>query len=288
MTRSARPLALLFSAALIAGCGGSSSSSDSPAPSQKTAPKTGNGELRVGVTGGGIGTATTGDQNGTESLPNGRVKQPSNTEQGVGAGASCQNTDIMPSADTLPTVVASTLCLLNGERRDAGLKPLSQNAKLASAAIAHSREMVDKQYFDHVGKDGKDPTDRIRGAGYIPNVGAWTVGENLAWGTGSLATPKEIVKAWMNSTGHRENILRPTFKEIGFGVVVGNPRSDNGSGATYTTTFGGLTGVTPTATSARAKRRARRARRARTARAHASANAKKSASKKSPKPSGSH
>jgi hypothetical protein len=104
--------------------------------------------------------------------------------------------------------------------------------------------MVAKQYFDHVGKDGTDPVDRIRAAGYIPNLGIWTVGENLAWGTGALATPKEIVSAWMHSQGHRENILRPQFKEIGFGVVTGNPRSDNGAGATYTTTFGGLTAPT--------------------------------------------
>ena len=168
-------------------------------------------------------------------------RSPSNTEQGVGAGASCQNTDVAPSPDTLATVIASTLCLLNGERQDAGLAPLAENAKLASAAIVHSQDMVDQQYFDHAGRDGTDPVHRIRSAGYIPNVGAWTVGENLAWGTGTLATPKEIVQAWMNSTGHRDNILRPTFKEIGFGVVVGNPRSTDGTGATYTTTFGGLT-----------------------------------------------
>lgn len=266
MPRSARPLALLFSAALIAGCG--SSASDQPAPSRKTAPKASTGELRVGVTDGGIGTAATGDKNGIKRLPGGIVKEPSNTQQGVGAGASCQNTDVMPAPDTIATVVASTLCLLNGERRDAGLRPLTENPKLAVGAIAHSQEMVDRQYFDHVGKDGTDPVDRARRAGYIPASGAWTVGENLAWGTGVLATPREIVQAWMKSTGHRENILRPTFKEIGFGVAVGNPRRSDGSGATYTTEFGGITGGTSAvrARSARAKRRARRARAARRAR----------------------
>ena len=47
-----------------------------------------------------------------------------------------------------------------------------------------------------------------------------------------------MVAAWMNSQGHRENVLRPQFREIGFGVAPGNPRSTNGFGATYTTVFG--------------------------------------------------
>ncbi len=105
-----------------------------------------------------------------------------------------------------------------------------------------SKAMVADQFFDHVAPNGSDPVARIRSAGYIPKIGAWTVGENLAWGTGSLATPKSIVSAWMKSSGHRENILRPEYKEIGFGVVTGNPRSRSGSGATFTTTFGGITG----------------------------------------------
>ncbi len=292
MPRSSRSLALLFSAALIAGCGGSSSSDDA-APSQKTAPKTtsssSGGQLRVGVTDGGIGTAARGDKTGVYRLPNGSVRRPSNTQQGVGAGASCQNTDIVPAQGTLPTVIASTLCLLNGERQDEGLAPLTENPKLASAAVAHSQEMVDKGYFDHAGRDGSDPVDRIRGAGYIPTTGAWTVGENLAWGTGVLATPKEIVQAWMKSTGHRENILRPAFKEIGFGVVVGNPRSSSGSGATYTTTFGGITGAAtaaPKARTAKAKRKARKARRTR--RARTAAKRTRSAKAKASTPSGSH
>lgn len=284
----ARLLALLsLSAALVAGCGGSSGSSESPAPSKPKA--TNNGQLNVGVTDGGIGTATQGDRDGLQALPDTKVDKPSNTETGVGAGASCQNTDIAPTRETLPIVVAATLCLLNGERQDAGLAPLSENAKLAAAAIVHSREMVDKQFFAHQGRDGSDPVTRIRSAGYIPSVGAWTVGENLAWGTGTLATPKEIVGAWMKSQGHRDNILRAAYKEIGFGVVVGNPKSDNGAGATYTTAFGGLTlpNATRATKSTRAKRRkVRKVRRARSARANA-AKRKGKAKARISRPSGS-
>jgi uncharacterized protein YkwD len=236
-----RPALLLASAALIAGCG-SSGENGSPAgqaPAPRAAQPAPGGQLRVGITAGGIGTATTGSpRGGIEVLPDTPVRGGSNTEQGVGAGASCANADLMPTAGNLSDVQVATLCLLNGERADAGLRPLSQNAALAKAALVQSKAMVADQFFDHLGKDGSDPVSRIRKAGYIPAVGTWTVGENLAWGTGTLSTPKGVVGAWMKSQGHRENILRPTFKEIGFGIVAGNPRSRSGDGATYATTFG--------------------------------------------------
>ncbi|MEA2661472.1 MAG: hypothetical protein QOH08_1044 [Chloroflexota bacterium] len=284
MSRHLRPIVLLLTAALIAGCG--DAASPAPDSQQRVKPHTsGGGTVNVGVTGGGIGDAATGGPGGTKLLPSTRVHGQSNTQQGVGAGATCENTDLAPAADNLDAVVTATLCLLNGERADQGLPPLKENAELASAAAAHSQEMVAQQYFDHVGKDGTDPVDRIRAAGYIPNIGVWTVGENLAWGTGALATPKEIVSAWMHSQGHRENILRPQFKEIGFGVVVGNPRSTDGAGATYTTTFGGITaaGAARTATRRTHKghRRAHasRKRRARIARHRARARISKGSTK---------
>ena len=245
MTRS-RTASLLAFAALIAGCGGSSSPSGD---ASSTAPKTSTsiaqsapngGPLRVGITDAGIGAAVTGSSGGLETLPNTPVPGDSNTATGVGAGASCPDTDVLPAADNLDVVQASTLCLLNGERADKGLRPLRENGLLAEAAERQSEAMVSGQFFDHVGKDGSDPVSRIREAGYIPSVGTWTVGENLAWGTGSLSTPKAIVAAWMKSQGHRENILRSTYKEIGFGVVAGNPESKGDSGATFTTTFGAV------------------------------------------------
>src|SRR4051794_9873755 len=118
MPRS-RPLAIFAAAtaALLAGCGGASTPSapTSPVQPKSSAPANG-GELRVGVTDGGIGTAITGSDKGVRNLPSGKVPGESNTRQGVGAGASCQNTDITPANDNLETVAAATLCLLNGER----------------------------------------------------------------------------------------------------------------------------------------------------------------------------
>jgi hypothetical protein len=119
--------------------------------------------------------------------------------------------------------------------------------------------MVARQYFSHDSLDGRTFIDRLRAAGYIPSDQRWLVGENLAWGTGSLATARSIVAAWMNSPGHRENILRPQFREIGLGIAPGNPAASDGAGATYATEFGvigdpgaGTTAVAATGTRAAA------------------------------------
>ena len=66
----------------------------------------------------------------------------------------------------------------------------------------------------------------------------WTLGENLAWGSYQLATPKSIVRSWMHSPGHRANILNADFHEIGVGVVEGAPEPGVESAATYATSFG--------------------------------------------------
>ncbi|MGI8622533.1 MAG: CAP domain-containing protein [Solirubrobacteraceae bacterium] len=268
MPRHLRPATLLLSAALIAGCGGSGSSAPAARAPSQAAPAPGAGQLRVGATDLHLGDATATDRSGLRELSRRRVPSSAQSQQGVGAGATCRDTEVVPSSENLGTVAASTLCLLNGERADAGLKALTQNGRLARAAGVHSREMVRQQYFDHVAKSGSDAVDRIRAAGYMPRTGTWTVGENLAWGTGTMGTPKAIVAAWMKSQGQRENILRPAFRQIGFGVVAGNPRSSNGSGATYTTTFGSLSGASAAhaASASGASARARKARRARIAR----------------------
>lgn len=80
--------------------------------------------------------------------------------------------------------------------------------------------------------------DRILGAGYAKKNDGWTLGENLAWGSYQLATPRSIVRSWMHSPGHRANILSADFHEIGVGVVVGAPEAGFESAATYVTSFG--------------------------------------------------
>ena len=117
-----------------------------------------------------------------------------------------------------------TLCLLNEQRARRGLAPLRSESRLQLAAQRYVGEMVTRRFFDHVDPGGLDPQDRILMAGYPAN-NAWT-GENLAYGTGPEGSPAEIVDHWMHSPGHKENILRATFTEIGIGVAFDVPKQE--------------------------------------------------------------
>jgi uncharacterized protein YkwD len=152
--------------------------------------------------------------------------------------AACTGVNAAPSAANLAAVEDATLCLLNAERAQRGLGALSANAQLAQAAQGHNAEMVRARLFSHDSPDGRSFEDRILAAGYRPlGAGGWTVGENIAWGTGELGTPASIMAAWMASPGHRANILESSFQEIGVAVTPGTPAGD-ADGATYTTDFG--------------------------------------------------
>jgi uncharacterized protein YkwD len=112
--------------------------------------------------------------------------------------------------------------LTNRERAKSGCKPLKSNSLLKSAAQAHSGDMAKKDYFSHTGKDGRSPFDRMTDAGYSYTAAA----ENIAAGQ---RTPADVVKGWMNSAGHKKNILNCTYTEIGVGYAKG------GSYGTYWT-----------------------------------------------------
>jgi uncharacterized protein YkwD len=99
--------------------------------------------------------------------------------------------------------------LTNAERSDAGCDALRPDSRLAEAADGHSADMAVRDYFSHTSPEGLTFVDRVRDAGY-PSPG----GENIAWGQ---RTPAEVVKDWMNSSGHRRNILNCDFNAIGVG-----------------------------------------------------------------------
>src|SRR3954470_6346311 len=160
--------------------------------------------------------------------------------------AGCPGADVEPNAGNLAQVSQATLCLLNDERAAAGLRPLQYSAALTVPSAAYSTKMVTQNFFAHESPDGSTLTSRLTAAGYIKPDGDWFVGENLAWGQGNLATARSIAIAWMNSEGHRHNILEPDFTEVGIGIVPGTP-GDPSWGATYTTDFGNVTHAAPTA-----------------------------------------
>jgi uncharacterized protein YkwD len=139
-------------------------------------------------------------------------------------------------SSTANRVDSAVLCLVNAERRRHGLRALKNNARLRRAADRHSSDMVRRHYFDHRSPSGGDVVARARSARYIRSSGSWQVAENIAWGSGRLGTPTAIVRAWMNSAGHRANILRGSLREAGVGVSARTP--SGGRGGTYTMVFG--------------------------------------------------
>ncbi|HLM85294.1 MAG TPA: CAP domain-containing protein [Solirubrobacteraceae bacterium] len=160
------------------------------------------------------------------------------------AHRACAHTGLRPSLTNIALIRAATFCLVNRERAARGERPLRPNRRLRHAAQAHTDSMAFSDYFEHVGPRGQTPLARMRRVGYISSsrVG-YEVGENIAWATLALATPRAIVAAWMASPAHRANILDRRYTETGIGVSPHPPSSlaHGKPGAIYTQDFGVLT-----------------------------------------------
>jgi uncharacterized protein YkwD len=143
----------------------------------------------------------------------------------------------MIPAQTAPAPLAidpraqQVLQLVNAERSQAGCGPVQMEPRLSAAALAHSQDMADRDYFEHNNPDGNSPAERVRAAGYT-----WSsTGENIAYG---YDTPQQVMNGWMSSEGHRENILNCGWVDMGLGIV------DNGTEAPYWTQEFGTTSST--------------------------------------------
>jgi uncharacterized protein YkwD len=153
--------------------------------------------------------------------------------------AGCTGVNTMPSGANIAAIRHTTLCLLNRIRRAHHRHRLRNNPALQLVAQRYSQLMVADRFFDHVSPTGATFVQRIRQTDYLASAASWSLGENLAWGSGFYATPRETVNSWMHSPGHRHNILEPRYREIGIGVAPGTPTDAGGvPGATYTTEFG--------------------------------------------------
>jgi uncharacterized protein YkwD len=232
-------LVALAGVALVAGCGGSAEKSS-------TAP------VRAASAGGGVVTAepTKGVLGPAINIQNGKVvlrskgggaispkeDRPTDAqERGVGGSGACASTSANPTPSNLGRMQAAILCLLNAERRSKGLPALHSNRQLRRAATGWADRMVAARFFAH--ESGSSTVkSRIKKTGYIR--GNWVLGENIAWGSGALATPRAIVNGWMNSPPHRANILYGRFRDIGIGIRLGAPGANLSGGATYVTDFG--------------------------------------------------
>lgn len=109
---------------------------------------------------------------------------------------------------------ASVRQQINEIRTQKDLNSLRENERLAQVAREYSRLMANENFFSHTSPDGSTPAQRVRSAGISYRV----IGENLFMSTNAPQPVPLAVKGWMESPGHRENILRPVFTETGVGV----------------------------------------------------------------------
>ncbi|MGW2650169.1 sigma-70 family RNA polymerase sigma factor [Streptomyces sp. NPDC001393] len=182
-----RAAAPVLDLATPSASGVSPSASPSPSPTKPKKPRTGKAPSR-----------------GRASGPTGR--QPARPATTPASTA--------PSASEPTDVVGQVVALVNKERAGAGCGPLTEDPQLQQAAQGHSDDMATRHFFDHTNPDGADPGQRITAAGY-----RWsTYGENIAQGQQTAAS---VMESWMNSPGHRANILNCSFKDIGVGVHQG-------------------------------------------------------------------
>jgi len=125
-------------------------------------------------------------------------------------------------AITMTRAERQVLTLVNNTRAAHGLHKLRMVASLERAARAHSREMVSRDYFSHSSFSGESFASRLVRFGYSrAGCTRWTVGEDIAYGSGSAGKPKAIFRAWMNSPAHRAVILTARFRNAGVGRARG-------------------------------------------------------------------
>jgi uncharacterized protein YkwD len=136
------------------------------------------------------------------------------------ASAACANSSLMPSAHDTAAVGGAIVCLINAIRTQYGLVPLRPLRSLNASAMGHSRDMMVHNYFGHNSLTGRTPAQRMMHMG-APCSNGCELGENIAWVSGAASTPAAVVQAWMNSPGHRANILDPVFHYEGLGVAEG-------------------------------------------------------------------
>jgi uncharacterized protein YkwD len=250
LIRTALPTALLAGLMAVAGCGGGGGSDDAkaPAPVNQSSSTPGGVVSAEGTLGlvGPAGRATSKSQQFDDK--SGKISPKANhktdaLKHGVAAGDACNDAGVTPSDGNISQLNDAILCLVNAERADKGLPALNHVSQLDQSSDGMCKRMVAEHFFSHETPDGKTVVDRVEPTGYIPKSGDWVVGENLAWGSGALSTPQAIVNGWMNSPGHRANILAADYKDIGLASCMGSPTTTNSGGTVYVNNFGAKSGA---------------------------------------------
>jgi uncharacterized protein YkwD len=156
------------------------------------------------------------------------------------AAGACAGSTLTPTATDAPAVEAATLCLVNRIRAGSGLHRLRANRYLLDVAASQVTTMVSWDYFSDVRPSGQTPLSLVGVTRYRAHAAAFAVGQNIAWGTESFASPEHIVQEWMASKPHRAVILTGKYRDAGVAAepaipgVLGAGRA----GATYAMEFG--------------------------------------------------
>ena len=152
--------------------------------------------------------------NGSTSKPDNNTGSDNNTSKpNNNTGSDSNNSGSTNQGSTsFAAYQQEVVNLVNKERAKYGLSALKSNSSLANVATIKSQDMVNKNYFDHTSPTYGSPFDMMKQFG----ISYRTAGENIAKGQ---KTPQEVVTAWMNSEGHRKNILNPNFTNLGVGIA---------------------------------------------------------------------
>ena len=209
LIKSAAPSLLLVGALAVAGCGGGGGDNSAKPPgSVNQVPSSAGGVVSADATQGLVGHAGRATSKSLQfDDAKGKISPKANhktgaQKHGVATGDACSDSGIAPSDANFGQLNDAILCLVNGERADAGLPALTRVSQLDQSSDGMCKRMVSEHFFAHETPDGKTWVDRIEPTGYIPNSGDWVVGENLAWGSGAASTPQAIVNAVVDALAH--------------------------------------------------------------------------------------
>lgn len=136
-----------------------------------------------------------------------------------GVKQECRDADLVPtSSKYAPRIERSLRCLVNAERKKRKLKSLKLSPELKLSSEWQGLDMLTHGYFDHLRDGGPEFAKRILDFGYGGRYG-YQIGENLAWSSARIATPKRIVRMWLKSRTHRRNMLTRAYRDQAISAI---------------------------------------------------------------------
>lgn len=151
------------------------------------------------------------------------------------AANACPGANLRPDRANTATVEQATLCLIDRARVAHGMHALKTNRELRAVATSQVKDMIRLDYFSDDRPSGTTPAALIAATRYGRHAHGLSTAESIGWGTGSYATPAQIVTAWLQSPSHREVIFTGEFLEAGVGSTAAVPSrlAQGHAGATY-------------------------------------------------------